>query len=122
MATTNDAGQTSRPARAGRRGGRFPKGRQVDPTARETVAALLGAEPLRRDLLIEYLHRLQDARGCLDTPHLAALADLLRLSMAEVYEVASFYAHFDLVREGEAPPPPVTVRICDSLSCVLAGG
>jgi len=85
------------------------------------VRALLADRPLRRDLLIEHLHLIQDRYGCLSAAHLAALAQEMRLALTEVYEVATFYAHFDVVKEGEAPPPPVTVRVCDSLSCALAG-
>ncbi len=98
-----------------------PKGRQTDPGSRAEVAALLDARSLRRDLLIEHLHAIQDRWGRLATRHLAALAELMRLPMAEVYEVATFYAHFDVV-EDDAEPAPVTVRVCDSLSCCLAGG
>jgi formate dehydrogenase len=98
-----------------------PKGRQVDPSALDAVRALLGGMPRRRDLLIEHLHRLHDHFGHLSTAHLAALAQEMRLSQAEVYEVATFYHHFDVVREGEAPPPALTVRVCDGLSCQLAG-
>ena len=104
------------------------KGRGVEPKARQEVRALLeeargasGAEPRRRDLLIENLHRLQDRYGHLPAGHLAALAEEMRLSQAEVYEVATFYHHFDVVREGETPPPALTVRVCDSLSCALSG-
>ncbi|RPH60310.1 MAG: NADH-quinone oxidoreductase subunit F, partial [Burkholderiales bacterium] len=97
------------------------KGRQVDADARARVSALLDGQPLRRDLLIEHLHRIQDAERCLPAPMLAALAELMRLSQAEVFEVASFYHHFDPVRETDARPPAVTVRVCDSLSCRLAG-
>jgi len=97
------------------------KGRGVDPAAREEVRALLGREPRRRDLLIEHLHKIQDRYGYLSAAHLAALADEMRVSQTEVYEVATFYHHFDVVREGEAPPPALTVRVCDSLSCALAG-
>ena len=97
------------------------KGRGVDPAAREEVRALLGGDPRRRDLLIEYLHRLQDRYGHLSAARLAALAEEMRLSQAEVYEVATFYHHFDVVKEGEAPPPALTVRVCDSLSCAMAG-
>jgi formate dehydrogenase beta subunit len=85
------------------------------------VQALLGPRERRRDLLIEHLHLLQDNLGCLHARHLAALAEEMRLSLVEVYEVASFYAHFDIVKDDEKPPPPVTVRVCDSLSCELAG-
>ena len=98
-----------------------PKGRQQDPEAVAQVRGLLRDRPRRRDMLIEYLHLIQDAYHCLSAAHLAALAQELRLAQAEVYEVASFYAHFDIVMEGEPPPPPVTVRVCDSLSCQLLG-
>jgi NADH:ubiquinone oxidoreductase subunit F (NADH-binding)/NADH:ubiquinone oxidoreductase subunit E len=98
-----------------------PKGRRVDPTAREAVLALLGDAPRRRDLLIEYLHLIQDRFGCLAAPHLVALAAELKMALAEVYEVATFYHHFDVVKEGEAPPPAITVRVCDSIACDLAG-
>ncbi|MEW5863631.1 MAG: NADH-ubiquinone oxidoreductase-F iron-sulfur binding region domain-containing protein [Pseudomonadota bacterium] len=98
-----------------------PKGRRVEPQAREEVRALLGDAPRRRDLLIEHLHRIQDRFGHLAARHLAALAEELRLSLAEVYEVATFYHHFDVVKEGETPPPALTVRVCESLSCELAG-
>ena len=96
-----------------------PKGRALDPAALEQVRVLLGNEPRRRDLLLEFLHRLQDEYGCLSTPHLAALAHELRLAMAEVYEVASFYARFDIVRHGDGPP--LTLRVCDSPTCELLG-
>ncbi len=82
---------------------------------------MLGSRERRRDLLIEHLHLLQDHFGCLHARHLAALAEEMRLALVEVYEVASFYAHFDIVMDDEAPPPPLTVRVCDSLSCELAG-
>ena len=103
------------------KGRRKPKGRQVDPAALEAVQALLGDRPRRRDLLIEFLHLIQDAHGHLAAPHLRALAYELKIGQAEAYEVASFYAHFDVVREDEAPPPALTIRVCDSLSCELAG-
>ena len=99
-----------------------PKGRRVDPQALQAVRALLGDAPRRRDLLIEHLHLIQDRYGHLSAAHLAALADELRMAMAEVYEVATFYHHFDVVKEGEAPTPPITVRVCDSIACELAGG
>ena len=97
------------------------KGRSVDPQARADIAALLGDAPRRRDLLIEHLHRIQDKYGQLAAKHLAALAEAMMLSQTEVYEVATFYHHFDVVKEGEFPPPPLTVRVCDSLSCEMAG-
>ncbi|AWZ21205.1 Tungsten-containing formate dehydrogenase beta subunit [Roseovarius sp. AK1035] len=103
------------------KGRRTTKGRQLEDGAWAEVQALLGEGPRRRDLLIEYLHRIQDKFGHLSAAHLRALAEELRLSQAEVYEVASFYAHFDVVREGETPPPALTIRVCDSLSCELAG-
>jgi NADH:ubiquinone oxidoreductase subunit F (NADH-binding) len=111
------------PSGAGRkrRAPKTPKGRQVEPAALDEVRALLGDKPPRRDLLIEHLHLIQDRYGHLSARHLAALAAEMKLAMTEVYEVATFYAHFDVVKEGEAPPPPVTVRVCDSLSCAMAG-
>jgi NADH:ubiquinone oxidoreductase subunit F (NADH-binding)/NADH:ubiquinone oxidoreductase subunit E len=104
-----------------RRPARTPKGRQVDPQALEEVLALLTDRPRRRDLLIEHLHLIQDHYGHLSAAHLAALAQEMKLALTEVYEVATFYAHFDVVKEGQTPPPAVTVRVCDSLSCALAG-
>jgi NADH:ubiquinone oxidoreductase subunit F (NADH-binding)/NADH:ubiquinone oxidoreductase subunit E len=98
-----------------------PKGRRVDPAARAEVVALLGHSPRRRDLLIEYLHLIQDRFGCLSAAHLAALAAEMRMAMAEVYEVATFYHHFDVVKEGGTPPPAITVRVCDSIACEIAG-
>ena len=103
------------------RGRHRPKGRQLDDAALAEVRALLGDLPRRRDLLIESLHLVQDAYGHLSAAHIRALAEELRLSQAEVYEVATFYAHFDVVADGEGPPPALTVRVCDSLSCELAG-
>jgi len=100
---------------------RTPKGRQVDPQALDEVRALLGERPRRRDLLIEHLHLIQDEYGYLSAAHLAALALEMTLALTEVYEVATFYSHFDVVKEGETPPPAVTVRVCDSLSCAMAG-
>jgi formate dehydrogenase len=98
-----------------------PKGRQVEPQALSDVRALLGDRERRRDLLIEHLHLIQDRYGYLSAAHLAALAQEMKLALTEVYEVATFYAHFDVVKEDEAPPPALTVRVCDSLSCAMAG-
>ena len=98
-----------------------PKGRQVDARALAEVRALLGESPRRRDLLIEFLHRIQDAYGCIAASHIVALAQELHLAMTEVYEVATFYHHFDVVKEGEPTPPPITVRVCETLSCQMAG-
>lgn len=104
---------------------RQPKGRQVDPAALSEVCALLGDAPRRRDLLIEHLHLINDRYGQLALPHLAALAQEMRISQTEVYEVATFYHHFDVVREdanGEiAAPPALTVRVCEGIACELAG-
>ena len=107
---------------AGRgRAARVPKGRQVRPGALEEIRALLGERPRRRDLLIEHLHLVQDRYRRLSAAHLAALAEEMRVPMAEVYETATFYAHFDVEGEGAEPLPPITVRVCDSLSCALMG-
>ena len=98
-----------------------PKGRPVEVEARQQVAGLLGDAPRRRDLLIEYLHLIQDRFGCLSARHLVALAAEMKMAMAEVYEVATFYHHFDVVKDGDTAPPSVTVRVCDSIACELAG-
>jgi formate dehydrogenase len=98
-----------------------PKGRQVDPRALEEVRALLGDESRQRDLLIEHLHKINDRYGHLSAAHIAALAQDMKLSMAEVYEVATFYHHFEVVKEGETAPPMLVVRVCDSIACELAG-
>ena len=103
------------------KGRRTPKGRQLDDSALAEVQALLGDRPRRRDLLIEFLHLIQDAYGHLSAAHLRALADEMKLAQAEIYEVATFYAHFDIVKEDETPPSALTIRVCDSLSCELAG-
>jgi formate dehydrogenase beta subunit len=99
-----------------------PKGRQVDPQAAEEIALLLRDRPRRRDLLIEHLHLIQDTWKQISATHLAALADEMKLSFAEVFETATFYAHFDVVKEGEANIPPLTIRVCDSLTCAMLGG
>ncbi len=98
-----------------------PKGRRVDPQALDEVRALLGEASRQRDLLIEHLHAIQDRYGCLASRHLAALAQEMRLAQAEVFEVATFYHHFDVVREGDEAPAALTVRVCAGLSCELAG-
>ncbi|MEC9368025.1 MAG: NAD(P)H-dependent oxidoreductase subunit E [Pseudomonadota bacterium] len=109
------------PGSGRRKAAMFPKGRLLKDDERAAVRALLGDRPRERDLLIEFLHLIQDREGCLPSGHLQALGEELRIPMAEVYEVASFYAHFDIVRDGEERPAPVTVRVCESLSCMLAG-
>ena len=103
------------------KGRRTPKGRQFEDEALSEVKSLLANRPRQKDLLIEFLHLIQDKYGYLSAQHLCALGEELKLSMAEVYEVASFYAHFDIVKEDETPPPKLTIRVCDSLSCELAG-
>src|SRR5580700_8316643 len=116
---TVPSGQRGRAGR--RRPARTPKGRQLDLQAVADIGALLTDRPRRRDLLIEHLHLIQDKYGYISGAHLAALAHEMKLALTEVYEVATFYAHFDVVKEGQTPPPPVTVRVCDSLSCALKG-
>ena len=118
----HDGGDRKGVWKSGRgKGRKTPKGRQLEDSALAEVRALLGDRPRRRDLLIEFLHLIQDAHKCLSAAHLRALAEEMRLAQAEVYEVATFYAHFDVVKEGEATPPAITIRVCDSLSCELAG-
>ncbi len=99
----------------------FPKGRQIDAAATAEIRDLLGNRPRRADLLVEHLHMIQDKHGHISARHLAALAGEMKLSQAEVYEVATFYAHFDVIKENETPPPPLTVRVCDGVACQLAG-
>src|ERR1019366_2884466 len=98
-----------------------PKGREIDPQAAHEIELLLGDRPRRRDLLIEHLHLIQDTYRQISAAHLAALADEMRLSFAEVFETATFYAHFDVVKEGEPDVPPLTIRVCDSLTCAMLG-
>ncbi len=110
------------PGEGRRRAKATPKGRQVDHHAAEEIASLLGDRPRRRDLLIEHLHLIQDTYKQISAAHLAALAEAMRLSFAEVFETATFYAHFDVVKEGEPNIPPLTIRVCDSLTCAMMGG
>jgi formate dehydrogenase beta subunit len=98
-----------------------PKGREIDGRALQDVRALLGDSPRRPDLLIEYLHLVQDAVGHLSARHMTALAHEMALAPAEVYEVATFYHHFDIVKDDAEPPPALTVRVCESVSCHMAG-
>src|SRR3954467_8179043 len=109
------------PGEGRRRAKPTPKGRQVDPQAAEEISLLLGDRPRRRDLLIEHLHLIQDKYHQISAAHLAALADEMRLAFAEVFETATFYAHFDVVKEGEPDIPPLTIRVCDSLTCAMLG-
>ncbi len=103
------------------KGRHTPKGRQFTNEAQAEITRLLGDHPRRRDLLIEFLHLIQDEHGHISADHIAALAVEMRIGQAEIYETATFYAHFDVVKEDEAPPPALTIRVCDSLSCELAG-
>ncbi|MDH3377924.1 MAG: NAD(P)H-dependent oxidoreductase subunit E, partial [Gammaproteobacteria bacterium] len=107
--------------RGRRRTAKTPKGRQVQPQALQEVRGVLGERPRRRDLLIEFLHLLQDRYGCLSASHLVALAHEMRLALAEVYETATFYAHFDILKDDETPPTAITVRVCESLTCSMFG-
>ena len=103
------------------------KGRQLDPKSLAEVQELLEKMPRRKDLLIEGLHLIQDKYHYLSAKHLVALAHELKLSSAEVYEVATFYHHFDVIKESDfnkpdkLPPPPITVRVCDSVTCEMSG-
>ena len=114
-------GRAIHPGAGRRKANLFPKGRVLQTADVEVVRHLIGEGPYERALLIEYLHLIQDHEHCLPASHLHGLAELMRLPMAEVYEVATFYAHFDVVGDGEAAPEPLTIRVCDSLSCMLAG-
>ncbi len=121
--TAGDGGP-DRPARhvgSRKRARAFPKGRQLDAEALREIRALLGDMPRRHDLLIEYLHFIQDRYHYISARHLRALCEEIRLPQAAAYEVATFYAHFDVVKEGETPPPPTTVRVCDSITCAIKG-
>src|SRR5437868_15243143 len=109
------------PGEGRRRAKATSKGRQVDPTAAHEIELLLGARPRRRDLLIEHLHLIQDKYHQISAAHLAALADEMNLSFAEVFESATFYAHFDVVKEGAPDIAPLTIRVCDSLTCAMMG-
>lgn len=113
--------QRSHPGRGKGRGRIKPKGRVVDPAALQEVQTLLDSRSRQRDLLIEHLHLIQDHYGHLAARHLAALAEEMRIPMAEVYETATFYAHFDVVAEGDSPPAATTIRVCDSLTCEMMG-
>src|SRR5262245_6638187 len=114
-------GRAIHPGSGRRKAAPFPRGRVLQDAEAAAAKATLAGLPRDRALLIEYLHRIQDKEGCLPEGQLHALAEELGIPMAEVYEVATFYAHFDVVAEGEPRPPKVTIRVCDSLSCMLAG-
>jgi NADH:ubiquinone oxidoreductase subunit F (NADH-binding)/NADH:ubiquinone oxidoreductase subunit E len=119
MASSNNAYGVWKSGRG--KGRPTPKGRQLDDSAFADVKALLGDKDRRADLLIEHLHLIQDEFGHLSVPHMHALAEEMKLSQAEVYEVATFYSHFDVIDEETAPPPALTIRVCDSLACEMAG-
>lgn len=114
-------GRAIHPGSGRRKAPTFAKGRQIQPGEMEAVEKIVGDGPYERPLLIEYLHMIQDEEGCLPAGHMQALGELLKIPMAEVYEVATFYAHFDVVLDGEPRPAKFTVRVCDSLSCMMAG-
>src|SRR3954449_1783224 len=121
---SSEPGERPRPLHPGagrRHAPAFPKGRVVDPAALETIRGLLGGRPRRRDLLIEHLHLIQDRFGAIREEHLVALAEEMSLAPVEVFEVATFYARFTILRAGKPDPPPVTVRVCDGLTCELSG-
>ncbi len=118
---STQSGKRIHPGSGRRKAPAFNKGRQLDHVALEEVKVLLGDLSRQEDLLIEHLHLIQDKYGHLSANHLQALAAEMKLPMASVFEVASFYAHFDIIQDGEMPPAPVTIRVCDSLSCMLAG-
>ena len=119
--TCKKSAPSSIPGAGRKRAKATPKGRQVDPTAAHEIELLLGDRPRRRDLLIEHLHLIQDKYHQISAAHLAALADEMKLSFAEVFETATFYAHFDIVKEGEPDIAPLTIRVCDSLTCAMLG-
>jgi NADH:ubiquinone oxidoreductase subunit F (NADH-binding)/NADH:ubiquinone oxidoreductase subunit E len=119
--TENRPHRFHHPGAGRRRAVPHPKGRQVDPDAVEEVRALIGDGAPGRDMLIEHLHAIQDRHHGLSARHLAALAELMGLALVEVYEVATFYAHFDVARDDDTVMPEVTVRVCDSLPCAMAG-
>jgi formate dehydrogenase len=122
--TTPRNGGPDRPARhvgSRKRARGFPKGRQLDVEALDEIRELLGDRPRRHDLLIEFLHLIQDRYHYISARHLKALCEELRMPQAAAYEVATFYAHFDVVKEGETPPPPTTIRVCDSITCAIKG-
>jgi formate dehydrogenase beta subunit len=120
MADTKSVKRHSHPGRGGR-GAAHPKGRQLDIDAQDQVLGLLGDKPRDRDMLIEHLHLIQDKYGCLSADHLVALADEMKMAMTEVYEVATFYAHFDVITDDTNRPPPITIRVCDSVTCEMLG-
>lgn len=118
---TDDAGKVRHPGKGRHKGRRTERGRQPTAAALREIGDVLGSEAPERALLLEYLHRIQDRFAGISAQHIAALAHHMRLSMADIYEVASFYAHLDVHREDEEAPPPLTIRVCESLPCQMAG-
>ena len=121
MSNSANIDNMSLKARSGNRSPFYPKGRQTEPQALEEVRSLLNERPRRRDLLIEHLHLIQDHYKQLSAAHLVALADEMQLSQSEVYEVATFYHHFDVLKENEDAPAQLTVRVCDGIACEMRG-
>ncbi|KQP59810.1 NADH-quinone oxidoreductase subunit F [Methylobacterium sp. Leaf111] len=122
--SAHDIGEVRRfehPGKGRNRARPVPKGRQVEPVAKVEIERLLGDRSRQRDLLIEHLHLVQDTYGRISAAHLAALADEMSLAFAEVFETATFYAHFDVLKDGDADLPALTVRVCDSLTCAMFG-
>ena len=120
MAKKNSVKRHSHPGRGGR-GATHPKGRQLDSNAHDQILDILGDNLRSRDLLIEYLHLIQDKYDCLSAEHLVALSEEMKIALTEVYEVATFYAHFDIVNDDTKRPPPITIRVCDSVTCEMFG-
>ena len=121
MAGAGKVVQFQHPGAGRKRAQATPKGRQVMPEAKNAIETLLGDRPRDRQYAIEYLHLIQDKWHQISAAHLAALADELRMAFAEVFEIATFYAHFDVVKEGEPDLPPLTIRVCDSVTCAMFG-
>lgn len=121
MLTDKEGMKRTHPGKGKGRARKFNRGRQVEAAASAEIKSLLGDRPRQRDMLIEHLHLIQDSFGHISARHLAALAAEMNIPMAEAYEVATFYAHFDVVKEGEQAPPEITIRVCDSLSCEMQG-
>ena len=97
------------------------RGRKVNFEVRDKLVTLLEVSSYRRDHLIEYLHVIQDSQGHINEDYITALASLLKISQTEVYEVATFYHHFDIIKGDEKTPPSLTVRVCYSVTCEING-
>ncbi|MAH84531.1 MAG: NADH-quinone oxidoreductase subunit F [Rhodospirillaceae bacterium TMED8] len=121
MSTVVESKSVSKGARRGNRSPYLPKGRQTKDSALEEIRVLLGDAPRQRDMLIEYLHLIQDHYKQVSAEHMAALAEEMRLAMTEVYEVATFYHHFNVTRDAHSKAANLTVRVCDGISCEMRG-